>query len=204
MLPAPDDHEARPLARYQPCPARSKNPRKNLPVHDVIWRALGSNPSGSAHPRSRVAPTIAALASILCLTATGCGAFSTEPVVNAGSSVPVLERAEPDPFLVLRDESPVAAYEYGACSSDADCVTDACNGATCAPARETMGVCLTSRVSACLATLEDSSCGCVEGYCRWARNAATLTCANRDDFRPSTRQYVGVEQPTLYPVMLME
>lgn len=145
-----------------------------------------------------------ALTLISATSLAGCGAFSAEPVVNAGSSVPVLERDEADPFLVLRDESPVAAYEYGACSRDADCVTDACNGATCAPADEMMGVCLESRVSECLATIDDTSCACVEGYCRWARNAATLACANQDDFRPGTRLYVGVDQPTLYPVMLME
>jgi len=141
---------------------------------------------------------------LLLGTGIGCGAFASDPVVNAGSSVPVLEREEPDPFLVLRDESPVAAYEYGACNRDADCVTDACNGATCAPALETPGVCLTSRVSECLATLDDSSCGCVEGYCRWARNAATLMCANQEDFRPTTRQFEGAAQPTLYPAMPME
>jgi len=124
------------------------------------------------------------------------------PVVSAGDSTPAELRPD-DPFARLDDRTPVAAYEFGSCTTDAQCATSLCGGATCAPVWESGGVCQTSRVQECLASVDDGQCGCVEGYCRWARSAPVMQCAQGDE-RAGTRSFRGAPARELYPVRISD
>jgi eight-cysteine-cluster-containing protein len=117
-----------------------------------------------------------AFALLFTLTA-GCQ-LNQKPLVNGFSSRPFEGRAESDPYRQLPDRTLVVAYEVGQCATDADCVTEACGGATCAPANETP-LCAPSDVGDCLSALDGKGCGCIEGVCRWHREPAVLACARR-------------------------
>lgn len=132
--------------------------------------------------------------------AVGCG--HPPPVVSAGDSTPASLRPE-DPFARLDDRTPVAAYEFGSCTTDAQCAASSCGGAMCAPVWESGGVCQTSRVQACLAQVDNGQCGCVEGYCRWARSAPVMQCAQGDE-RAGTRSFRGAPERELYPVRISD
>jgi eight-cysteine-cluster-containing protein len=107
----------------------------------------------------------------------GCQ-VNQKPLVNGFSSRPFEGSAESDPYRRLPDRTLVVAYEVGQCTTDADCVTEACGGATCAPANETP-LCAASPVADCLSALDGRGCGCVEGVCRWHREPPVLACARR-------------------------
>lgn len=109
----------------------------------------------------------------------GCQ-LNQQPLVNGFSSRPFEGRSEADPYRQLPDRTLVVAYEVGQCTTDADCVTEACGGATCAPANETP-LCAPSAVGDCLASLKGNGCGCIEGVCRWHREAPVLACARRGE-----------------------
>ena len=110
--------------------------------------------------------------------------------------------SSPDPFAVLEDRSPVVAYEYGLCTTDADCVASSCGGAACTASDVIdRGICVENRIAACLASLDGQGCGCIDGTCRWARNAATMQCALRETHRPGTRVAPGAEVRP-YPLRL--
>ena len=113
------------------------------------------------------------------LSLTGCE-LNRKPLVNGFSSVPFDASTEQDPYRRLPDRTLVVAYEVGHCERDADCVTEACGGATCAPADE-VPLCAPSPVGDCLAELDGAGCGCIEGVCRWHREPAVLACARRGE-----------------------
>jgi hypothetical protein len=127
-----------------------------------------------------------------------CGGPETRVVVTAGSSEPPADRVPYDPFATIVDRSPVTAWEFGACVDDRDCVSDACEGAACAPLGE-VGACLDSPVGECLVSIDDSLCACVEGACRWARVAPVLECGRREEPADANRGFRGYE-PDWYPI----
>ncbi len=127
----------------------------------------------------------------------GCAAPAHAPVVNAGDSTPAAERPA-DPFARVDDRTDVVAYEFGRCEFDTDCVLDACEGSMCAPRGED-AICLVTPVSDCLATVDASMCGCNEGFCRWARTAPVLICAQLGSERAGTRPFRGTDPDAWYP-----
>jgi hypothetical protein len=125
------------------------------------------------------------------------GCAVVEPVVNSGSSRPYAWGEEPDPFRRLRDRTDVVAFEVGLCATDSDCVSDACGGATCAPADETP-LCASSPVGACLSAIDPEACRCIDGACRWERSVEVLTCARAGEENATTRAKTGMG-PAPYP-----
>ncbi len=121
-----------------------------------------------------------ALAMLLLLPFSAGCQLNQQPLVNGFSSKPFDPATETDPYRQLPDRTLVVAYEVGQCSEDADCVTTACGGATCAPADESP-LCAPSAVGDCLASLRGKGCGCIEGVCRWHREAPVLACARRGE-----------------------
>ena len=112
-------------------------------------------------------------------------------VVNAGDSTPVDQREDGTPFDRILDLTPIVAFEAGRCESDADCVPQGCDNAVCA-AQGTTTTCVVDRVSACLAEVSSSSCGCTdEGVCRWTRTNEVLYCARIMNDVSETRSYEG-------------
>jgi len=126
----------------------------------------------------------------------GCQ-LNQKPLVNGFSSRPFEGRAESDPYRQLPDRTLVVAYEVGQCTTDADCVTQACGGATCAPDNEAP-LCATSPVGDCLSALDGKGCGCIEGACRWHREPPVLACARRGS-PPATTVGAGGYGDNPYP-----
>ena len=126
------------------------------------------------------------------------------PVVNAGPSTPLSERAAPGPFDGLEEQTAIVAFEFGQCAVDADCAAVACGGAVCGPVADEPAVCAMSRVGECLAKAPSSSCGCVEGVCRWARHAPVLLCATMDDPPAGNRGFRNPGSLEEYPLRLSD
>lgn len=143
---------------------------------------------------SRMRPFFIVLAaSALCSLASACIFTKESPyLVNAGDSTPLSEREEKDPFARISDLTPIVAFEAGRCESDLDCVPQGCDRAVCAPEYAPV-TCVEDRISECLATVRSSSCGCVEGVCRWERTNEVLACARLMNDVSETRPYVGAE-----------
>lgn len=137
------------------------------------------------------------------LAVIGCASGAHAPLVTAGSSEPLSERASVDPFAHLEEQTPVGAYEYGRCSTNADCAPRGCGGAMCSTDEEP-AVCLHSAVSECLAQVPSTDCGCVEGVCRWARSANVLLCSIQDDAPAGTRGFRNPGIEAEYPLRLTD
>lgn len=135
------------------------------------------------------------LATLALLVATTAGCFFNKPprsVVNAGASTPLEQRESSNAWDGLNERSAVVAYEFGACESDADCAPRGCDGAVCSP-DGFEGTCMTDPVASCLADLRGDGCGCVEGFCRWARSPQVMACSTIIAPRAGSRPYYGGE-----------
>lgn len=131
---------------------------------------------------------------ILLIAASGC-IFTKESryPVNAGDSTPISEREDDDAYARIIDRTPIVAFEYGRCESDADCMPRGCDNAVCSP-EGFASTCVTDEISACLATVPSTQCGCTdEGVCRWTRNTQVMQCARKANDVSETRAYTGAE-----------
>ena len=133
---------------------------------------------------------ILGLASIAC---SGCSS-------RGGSQDTVLD----DPFAALVDQTGIAAWEYGECTSDAQCVPQGCLAAVCGPLIDSGAVCDgDSRLGRCLSAAPADLCTCDEGRCRWARTVQTMQCAVLGAERPGNLPVVGSEREQ-YPIRLRD
>lgn len=141
-----------------------------------------------------------AVLALLIAAVAGCALLTSEAVVSGGDSTPIAEREAPSPYDALEDRTAIVAYEFGRCSTNADCGLVGCGGAMCG-SEDTASVCVESPVSLCLAQVDPGACGCVEGVCRWARNAPVLQCARYGDEPPENRgRYRGPGPYGEYPL----
>jgi hypothetical protein len=146
---------------------------------------------------NRRAGALIALFIGVLLTA-ACG---PQVVVNAGPSVPSMIPMEAGPHLT--EHSAVVAYEYGLCEDDADCTPVGCGGAVCASDSDP-AVCLISDVSACMARVTPTDCGCVFGACRWARSAEVLQCSGLAEPITGDRGFRRLHPLEEYPARLTD
>lgn len=131
---------------------------------------------------------------IILVALSGC-VFTKESryPVNAGDSTPVSERGDDDAYARIIDRTPIVAFEYGRCEADSDCLPRGCDNAVCSP-DGFASTCVTDEVSACLAKVPTSQCGCTdEGVCRWTRNMQVMQCARIVIEGSESRPYDGGE-----------
>lgn len=140
---------------------------------------------------------------LLTLSVVACAGGARAPLVTAGAPTPLSERDGSDPFAWIEERTPIVAYEFGQCEQDADCAPRGCGGAMCSTDDEP-AVCLHSPVSECLARVPASSCGCVEGVCRWARDANVLLCSIQDDPPAGNRGFRNDARNDEYPLRLTD
>ncbi len=93
----------------------------------------------------------------------------------------------------------IPAFEFGTCSSDAECAPTGCEGSMCSPNDEP-AVCVTGVLAMCFAQLPASECGCVEGYCRWARTGPVNQCAVLGADSPTNRPVRGTDPAEMFPI----
>src|SRR3989338_72960 len=62
------------------------------------------------------------------------------------------------------------------CSSDSDCGAGGCSGQVCTTAKEATGLITTCECREEYGCLKMTSCGCVEGKCRWTETADYAAC----------------------------
>ncbi len=67
----------------------------------------------------------------------------------------------------------------GECSTDADCVRAGCSSELCVPASEAEGISTTCEYLPEYACLAQTTCGCVEGECKWRETPEYLNCLNQ-------------------------
>lgn len=67
----------------------------------------------------------------------------------------------------------------GSCSTDSDCVRAGCSSQLCVPASEAEDVVTTCEYLPEYACLAQTTCGCVEGECRWRETPEYLNCLNQ-------------------------
>ena len=128
---------------------------------------------------------------LFALTATALFSCSkAEVVVNRGPATPLAQRTDARAFDAIPDRTGIAAHEFGACESDADCAPRGCEGSVCSP-EEHPAVCNVSQLAMCLATLSPRECGCHEGFCRWARTPPVMQCAVIAQDQAGNRAYIG-------------
>ncbi len=121
----------------------------------------------------------------------------SEVVVNRGPATPLAQRGGASAFDGIPDRTGIAAHEFGACETDADCAPRGCEGSVCSP-EEHPAVCNVSQLAMCLSTISPRECGCNEGFCRWARTPPVMQCAIIAQDQAGNRAYVGSE-PGRYP-----
>lgn len=147
--------------------------------------------------------TSARLVALLGAFASTVACSGRDVLVTAGSPLPAQERPG-DPFATLSDRTGVGGYEFGRCSDERDCEPRECGGGVCAPIAESDGVCRSNDVTACLGSIDRSLCGCVDGYCRWARTAPVLHCASLAGDPAGTLPFAGAQPTDLYPVRISD
>lgn len=106
-----------------------------------------------------------------------------------------------DPFARLRNRTAVVGYEFGTCTTDAQCVPQGCNAAVCSPHGES-GTCADSMVGECLASMPPQLCGCFEGVCRWTRTDEVNLCAQLAWDKPLNRPFSRDRPGTYFPTRL--
>lgn len=132
--------------------------------------------------------------------AIGCSG-SSATVVTAGSALPS-EAMPGDPFAALEDRTGLGGYEFGSCNDDRDCDPSGCGDGVCGPVGDS-SLCANDFVSSCLGDVSEDLCGCVQGFCRWARQAPTLYCVAQGDDRASTLPFEGAPRE-LYPIRITD
>ena len=82
------------------------------------------------------------------------------------------------PGLKINSES-ISPYNKtipGECSADKDCRVAGCSGQVCTTADKAGGIFTTCEWKSEYDCYAKTSCGCINGYCRWEENSEFMSC----------------------------